>query len=129
LRDQVDTAVQLVQAIYDRESPKRSNADVQRLIIEALCAASFYDGRGYYFIDTMKGQFVLLPTAPHLEGATNLDNRDDQGHFIMLGLIDAACLPVGEGYSRYRWYMLDNPKLMADKLAYVRLGALRPTAG
>ena len=120
LRDQVDTALQMVQAIYDRESPKRSKAEVQRLIIEALRPARFYDGRGYYFIDTMQGQFVLLPTAPQLEGSTNLDNRDDQGHYIMRGLIDAAKLPAGEGYSRYRWYMPDDPKKMADKLAYVR---------
>ncbi len=120
LRDQVDTALQMVQAIYDRESPKRSKAEVQRLIIEALRSARFYDGRGYYFIDTLQGQFVLLPTAPHLEGSTNLDNRDDQGHYIMRGLIDAAKLPAGEGYSRYRWYMPDDPKKMADKLAYVR---------
>ena len=120
LRDQVDTALQMVQAIYDRESPKRSKAEVQRLIIEALRPARFYDGRGYYFIDTVQGQFVLLPTAPQLEGSTNLDNRDDQGHYIMRGLIDAAKLPAGEGYSRYRWYMPDDPKKMADKLAYVR---------
>jgi diguanylate cyclase (GGDEF)-like protein/PAS domain S-box-containing protein len=120
LREQVDTALQMVQAIYDRESPKRSKAEVQRLIIEALRPARFYDGRGYYFIDTLQGQFVLLPTAPKLEGSTNLDNRDDQGQFIMRGLIEAAHLPTGEGYSRYRWYRPDNPKIMADKLAYVR---------
>ncbi len=120
LRDQVDTALQLVQAIYDREFPRRRKAEVQRLIIEALRPARFYDGRGYYFIDTMQGQFVLLPTAPELEGSTNLDNRDDQGHYIMRGLIDAAKEPAGEGFSRYRWYMPDNPKMMTDKLAYVR---------
>jgi diguanylate cyclase (GGDEF)-like protein/PAS domain S-box-containing protein len=120
LRDQVDSAMQTVQAIYDHESSKRSSAEVQHLILEALRPARFFEGRGYFFIDTMQGKFVLLPTAPQFEGRTNLDNRDDQGHFIMRGLIDAAHLPSGEGFSRYRWYMPDNPKLMADKLAYVR---------
>ncbi|WP_300084309.1 EAL domain-containing protein [Rhodoferax sp.] len=120
LREQVDVAMQVAQAIYDRESPLKSTTEVKRLIIEALRQVRFYDGRGYYFIDDFKGQFILLPTAPQLEGRTNLDNRDDNGHFIMRGLIAAAQTTEGAGYSRYRWYMPDQPQVMADKLAYVR---------
>ena len=117
---QVDTAFQIAQSIYDKESPKRPAAEVKHLIIEALRPVRFYEGRGYYFIDDMAGQFILLPTAPQLEGKTILDNQDDTGHFIMRGLIEAAGKPDGEGFSRYRWYMPDNPKQMSDKLAYVR---------
>ena len=117
---QVDMAFQIAQSIYDHESPKRPAAEVKRLIIEALRPVRFYEGRGYYFIDDMAGQFILLPTAPQLEGKTILDNRDDTGHFIMRGLIEAAGKPDGEGFSRYRWYLPDDPEIMADKLAYVR---------
>jgi diguanylate cyclase (GGDEF)-like protein/PAS domain S-box-containing protein len=120
LREQVDTAMQVAQAIYERESPSQSPEKVKRLIADALRQVRFYDGRGYYFIDNMQGQFILLPTAPQLEGKTNLDNQDDRGHYIMRGLIDAARQPNGQGYSRYRWYSPDSPKEMADKLAYVR---------
>ena len=120
IREQVDTAMQVAQAIYTRESPRRPAAEVKRLIIEALRPVRFYEGRGYYFIDDMQGQFILLPTAPKLEGTTNLDNRDDQGHYIMRGLIEAARKPDGQGFSRYRWYSPDSPKQMTDKLAYVR---------
>ena len=120
LREQVDTAMQVAHAIYTQESPKRSPNEVKHLIKEALRQARFYDDRGYYFIDDMQGQFILLPTAPHLEGTTKLDNRDDKGHYIMRGLIEAARLPEGQGFSSYRWYMPDNPKMMSDKLAYVR---------
>ena len=120
LVQQVDTAYQIAQAIYDKESPRRPVADVKRLISEALRPVRFYEGRGYYFIDDMAGQFILLPTAPQLEGKTLLDNQDDTGHFIMRGLIEAAGKPDGEGFSRYRWYMPDDPKKMSDKLAYVR---------
>ncbi len=120
LREYVDTAWQIAQAIHARESGKRSPAEVQRMVIEALRPVRFYDGRGYYFIDDMQGKFILLPTAPQLEGKTILDNQDDRGHFIMRGLIDAARKPVGEGYTSYRWYTPDNPKVMDDKLAYVR---------
>ena len=120
IRDQVDTAMQIAQSIYQRESRSKPADEVQRSIIEALRHARFYEGRGYYFIDDLNGQFILLPTAPQLEGKTNLNNQDDQGHFIMRGLIEAALKPDGEGYSSYRWYTPDNPKIMDDKLAYVR---------
>lgn len=120
LVQQVDTAFQIAQAIYDRESPRRPAADVKRLIVEALRPVRFYEGRGYYFIDDMSGQFILLPTAPQFEGKTVLDNRDDTGHFIMRGLIEAAGSTEDAGFSRYRWYLPDDPKKMADKLAYVR---------
>ena len=120
LKEEVDIAMQIAQGIYDRESPRRPAAEVKKLIVEALRPARFYEGRGYYFIDDMNGQFILLPTAPQLEGQTKLDNQDDTGHYIMRGLIEAARKPEGEGYSRYRWYKPDDPRVMADKLAYVR---------
>ncbi len=120
LKEEVDIAMQIAQGIYDRESPRRPAAEVKKLIVEALRPARFYEGRGYYFIDDMNGQFILLPTAPQLEGQTKLDNQDDTGHYIMRGLIEAARKPEGEGYSRYRWYKPEEPKVMADKLAYVR---------
>jgi PAS domain S-box-containing protein len=120
LIDQVDSVLQIVEAIHARESPHRTAAEVKRLIVETLRPARFFEGRGYYFIDDMQGQFILLPTAPQFEGKTILDNRDDTGHFIMRGLIEAARKPQGEGFSRYRWYSPDNPKLMSEKLAYVR---------
>jgi len=123
LRDQVDTAMQIAESIYKREIALHPAAEVRKKIVEALRYVRFYEGRGYYFIDDLNGQFILLPTAPKLEGQTKLDNQDDQGHYIMRGLIDAAKMPVGEGYSRYRWYAPDNPAKMADKLAYVRLFA------
>ena len=120
LVDQVDSVFQVVEAIHARESVRQPPAEVRRLIVEALRPVRFFEGRGYYFIDDMQGQFILLPTAPQFEGKTILDNRDDTGHYIMRGLIEAARKPMGEGFSRYRWYSPDNPKVMSDKLAYVR---------
>jgi PAS domain S-box-containing protein len=120
LVDQVDSVIQVVEAIHAVESARRPPAEVKRMIVEALRPVRFFDGRGYYFIDDMQGQFILLPTAPQFEGKTILDNRDDTGHYIMRGLIEAAGKPRGEGFSRYRWYSPDNPREMSDKLAYVR---------
>ncbi|MBN9342135.1 MAG: cache domain-containing protein, partial [Comamonadaceae bacterium] len=118
--EQVDAAMQIAQAIHDREAPHRPPAQVQKLITEALRPARFFDGRGYFFIDDMQGRFVLLPTAPQYEGRAGIDNRDDAGNYIMRGLINAAYLPQGKGFFRYRWYRPDTPQAMGDKVAYVR---------
>jgi signal transduction histidine kinase len=117
---QVDNAYQIAETIHSRESVRRPAAEVREMIVETLRPVRFYDGRGYFFIDDMNGQFILLPTSPQLEGKTLLDNQDDTGHFIMRGLIAAARLPRGEGFSRYRWYAPENQTVMADKLSYVR---------
>ena len=120
LVEKVDLALQLAESIHARESARLPAAEVKRQIVEALRPLRFFDGRGYYFVDDMQGRFILLPTAPQYEGQLAPDNRDDTGHPIMQGLIEAARKPQGQGFSRYRWYRPDAPDTMADKLAYVR---------
>jgi PAS domain S-box-containing protein len=120
LMDQVDAAYGVAQGIYERERGRRPDSEIQRLIVAALRPARFFDGRGYVFIDDMQGHIRLLPPNPELEGKLQLDNRDDRGRPIMGSLIEAARQPRGEGWARYRWYMLENPREMSDKLSYVR---------
>lgn len=120
IKQQLESAYQIANAIYARESGRRPAGEVRKLIVETLRPVRFYDGRGYFFIDDIKGNVVLLPTSPQLEGKNILDNQDDTGNFIMQGLIAAAKQPSGEGFSRYRWYPRSNPGQMADKLSYVR---------
>ena len=121
IREQVDQVFQMADAIYRREKGRRPEAEIKRLIVEALRPMRFYQGRGYFFIDDLAGNCVLLPTAPHLEGNSFTDNRDDTGHYVMRGLIEATNNPARSGYSRYRWYPPDSARAMADKIAYVRL--------
>lgn len=125
LKDQskvfVDQAVTVAEAIYEQSKGKLPDAEIKKLIQESLREVRFFDGRGYLFIDDLDGMCILLPTAPHLEGSSLLDNRDDTGHYIMRGLIDAVKNPQQFGFSRYRWYPPGNSNFMEDKIAYVRL--------
>ncbi len=120
LVEQVDAAYAVAQTIYERESPHRPEAEVRSLIVEALRHIRFFDGRGYIFIDSMQGEFILLPTAPEMEGRPGINNRDDTGAYIMQGLINAAYLPQGQSFFHYRWYHPAHPERMAKKTAYVR---------
>ena len=60
---QVDQAWAVAQSIQARSD----NAEQAAVLIrEALRDVRFFNGRGYYFIDDLEGQCVLLPTAPDL---------------------------------------------------------------
>ncbi len=120
LVDQVDAAYGVAQGIHQRESGRRPEAETQRLILEALRSSRFFEGRGYVFVDDMQGYIRMLPPNPEHEGKFNLYNQDDTGQPVMGSLIEAARKPRGEGWARYRWYTLENPREMADKLSYVR---------
>ncbi|MBV8679837.1 MAG: EAL domain-containing protein [Aquitalea sp.] len=119
LKEQVDQAYHVAEGIWQREHGRLPEERVQGLIVEALRPLRFFDGRGYFFIDTMTGRCVLLPTAPEREGSSLLDNRDDHGRYIMKSLIESVSNPALKGFTAYRWY-LPGTRMMAEKIAYSR---------
>lgn len=119
LREQVDQAYDMASAIYRQNHTNLGREATARLITEALRPLRFFDGRGYFFIDTLQGQCVLLPTSPGLEGKSLLDNRDDKGTFIMRELIRSVDNPEARGYASYRWFR-PGEKVMSEKITYSR---------
>lgn len=120
LRERVDEAVDIATAVHAQAQGRMPPQAVRALVREALRTPRFFDGRGYYFIDGMDGDCVLLPTVPHLEGTSLLDNRDDAGRYIMRELIRAVSGPGDAGYVRYSWYSPGISDRMDDKIAYAR---------
>jgi hypothetical protein len=100
LKEKVAMAMQTAQGIYTREHGRRPEAEVKRLIIEALRPQRFFEGRGYFFIDDSEGRCILLPTAPAREGSSLWNNQDDTGHYIMRGLLEAARSGSEGGFSQ-----------------------------
>ncbi len=119
-RSQVEQAISVAWSLYNQNKGGMPEPELRNLIIETLREIRFFGGRGYLFVDDMEGNCVLLPTAPHLEGKSLIDNQDDTGHYIMRGLIDAVSNPEGRGFSKYRWYPPGSNAFMMDKLAYVQ---------
>ena len=118
---QVDHALQIADALYQREKGRRTEREIRQLIVEALRPLRFFGGSGYFFIDDLAGNCVLLPINPEREGQSLLDNRDVDGRYIMRDLLAAADNPQRRGFARYRWYAPDSPETMAEKIAYVRV--------
>lgn len=120
VRQRVDEAADMAQAVYDQAVGKVGDQELRRMIRESLRPQRFFQGRGYYFIDDMNGNCVLLPTATRLEGTSLIDNRDDAGRYIMRELIRAVSNSERAGYVRYSWYPPGNSTQMDDKVAYAR---------
>jgi signal transduction histidine kinase len=120
ITDQVDQAHTLATALYTQGQGRIGESEMKRLIIEALRPLRFFNGKGYYFVDDMDGLCLLLPINTKLEGTSLLNNRDDVGTYIMRALIEAAKMPVGQGFARYRWHAPGSGTRMLEKISYVR---------
>lgn len=121
IRERVDEAVAIASSIHQQAQGKVSPAMLRTLVREGLRTPRFFDGRGYYFIDDLDGNCILLPTAPEREGTSLMENRDDTGRYIMRELIRAAQQPGGSGFVRYRWFAPHSAERMEEKIAYVRM--------
>ena len=120
-RMQTRYALTLMNSLYQRYHLQLADKEMKQMLVEALRDIRFFDGRGYFFIDKMDGTAVLLPTAPHLEGKSLLENQDDTGHFIMRGLIDSVSNEQRAGFSFYRWYAPGDDRQMRQKIAYAEV--------
>ncbi len=120
LVEQVDSAVQLADAIHRQESPRRPPAEVKRMIVEALRPVRFFRGGGYYFIGQMDGRFVLHPLSSQFEGQNIGELEDDTGNRFVRRMVAEAGAGRQDGFVHYRWYIPGDQKQISDKLSYVR---------
>ena len=119
IQQRVEHAYSIASSLYQSNRGRLPDGQIKSMIVEALRPLRFFDGRGYYFVDTQDGLCVLLPTAPQLEGSSLWDNRDPNGHYIMRGLVEATQNIQQAGFSQYHWYP-PGEKVMRAKIAYVR---------
>jgi signal transduction histidine kinase len=120
LAEHVDSGYAVMGSIYRAGKDVLPEDKLKAMVRDSLRDARFFEGRGYFFIDGMDGEVVLMPLHPAREGDMLLDNRDDQGTYIMRGLIDTAAQVGGKGYFTYRWFSPQDKNTMDEKVAYVR---------
>ncbi|MBP2298267.1 bifunctional diguanylate cyclase/phosphodiesterase [Azospirillum picis] len=119
LRERVDDAYGIAYGIYQRGKDILPEASVQQAIKETLRPLRFAAGRGYYFIQNLNSDSVLMPIDPSVEGRSPYPHNP-QGYAVVSALLRAAQGPTQRGFARYRWRMPDDPLQMVEKLAFVR---------
>ncbi|WP_421865515.1 bifunctional diguanylate cyclase/phosphodiesterase [Motiliproteus sp.] len=102
IRERILEAYGIAETIYQRNWDK-PEAEVTRLITEALRSIRFNDGRGYFFIYKTTGENVMHPLLPQMEGTSKWDLQDVRGSYIVREM-GAKVKAMGEAY--YHWWFV-----------------------
>ncbi len=122
LREYVINAYNVADGIYKKCKKRHcSDSEIKSIIRNALKDYRFFNGKGYIFIDSVKGPVILNPLFPHLEGKELWNWRDVRGKFIHREFENVVLYsPNNEGFVSYYWY-LPHLKKVEKKIAFVKL--------
>jgi len=107
VKNEVENAWAVANSIYlFCKSRGCSRKDMVSLIKRALSKVQFLDGKGYVFIDSVKGNVILNPIYPQFEGKNVWNWRDLKGTYVHRKFEEVALYsPSGGGYVSYYWYL------------------------
>jgi len=120
LKKRVDEAYIIANNIYLENKQFKTKYEIQKMIIDALSKIRFFNGRGYFFLNTNKGEGILFNGISHLENKPNLlDLKDSNGKYIMQSQIKIV-QEKGAGFTNHLFNKL-NQTSKSQKLTYVRM--------
>jgi diguanylate cyclase (GGDEF)-like protein len=116
IKSRVYQAHNIATTIYAANKDK-SEAQVTKLITDALKSIRFNQGRGYYFIYKTNGFNIMHPTLPNFEGTDKSALKDERGNYI---LRDIAKLVTAEdeGYTRWWFVKPQNKDQEFEKIGF-----------
>jgi len=122
VREEVENAWSIANALY-LYCKKRgcSKRETEKLIKRVLRNYRFFHGKGYIFIDSVKGNVILNPFFPELEGKNLWNWKDARGRHVHREFERVALYsPENQGFVEYMWYRPDT-KEAEKKIAFVKL--------
>ncbi|PKH08231.1 histidine kinase [Moritella sp. Urea-trap-13] len=116
IKARVYQAHAIATSIYEQNKDK-SEAQVTKLISDALRSVRFNQGRGYYFIYKTNGMNVMHPTMPTFEGTSKWDFQDVRGNYVARNM---GQLVKNKGESFYRWWFVkpQNKQQEFEKIGF-----------
>lgn len=102
IKHRIYQAHNIATTIY-QQNKHLSEAEVTKLITDALRSIRFNEGRGYFFIYKTTGNNVMHPVVPSMEGTSKWDLQDTRGNYIVR---DMGQLVKQEGEGFYRWWFV-----------------------
>lgn len=107
--------------LYQKNKGKNKNSEeIQSCIKEALRAVRFNNGNGYFFIISLKGDYILYPPASQREGVNIYQGRN-QDVIELVRKMSQIVQGQGEGFIKYQWPKpdADETKLF-EKITFVK---------
>ncbi len=120
VQQRTEEAHQIAQYIYEQNKDSLTLAEIGQLIHDALYAASWNDGEGYYFAEDMAGVERVNRNNPELEGQSILNLQDGNGKYLVKEILDVARSEEKEGFCTYYWNRLKYPGKLVPKISYVK---------
>ncbi len=106
--------------IYETNKDSASLETIKKLVHDALFAATWDGGRGYYFAEDMVGFERINRNNPELEGTNLIDLKDGGGNLFVLDILETARSKPGEGFVSYNWNRPEKPGDQTPKISYVK---------
>ncbi len=117
-RSEVQTAVTLLQGIYERQQKGELSLEQAKKMGASLLMTLKYGSDGYVAAFTAEGISVAHPN-PKIIGTNRYDNQDKKGNYMVRDFIKAASNPEG-GYTVY-WYPKEGGSEPLPKRSYTLL--------
>jgi len=120
VKQRVYEASAIAENIYQRNKGKKTNSEIQQMIIETLRVIRFENGSGYYFITTLAGKQILFADKPELEGKSLLNGQDVGSRFVVQDMVEIA-RQSEEGFYEYYWSKPGTTGRNHKKISYIKL--------
>ncbi|ABK97682.1 methyl-accepting chemotaxis protein [Pelobacter propionicus] len=114
-RSEVDTAVSMLQAVYERQQKGELSPEQARKLGADLLRELRYGKEGYFWADTTEGINVVLLGKPS-EGTSRIDLQDKKGTYMIRELIEKGKQPGG-GFTDY-WFPKQGETAPSPKRGY-----------
>lgn len=120
VRARVIEAYAIAENIYEQNKNVKTEAELKKIIIDAIRPIRYDQGRGYYFINGYDGVPKMVADTPELEGQNLLDTHNSRGQYVVRDLINIV-KSKGEGFYTYFWTKPGNEGDNFQKVSFVKL--------
>jgi len=119
LRSRVEEAIAIANNIYSVNKDKLSDAEITRLITDALRPIRFNEGKCNFFIIAFDRTIIMTPPSRELEGGTLGSFKDKNGEYLYQHIEDAV-RENHEGFFVWDWYHLADKSIKRDKIGFIK---------
>lgn len=118
-RQRVDQAYATVFELYETFHGKLAQETIQEMILASLKGVRFDNGHGYYFVNSVNGDLLLLAGRPDLQGKHYSAIESDSERGVVEKII-ALARDQGEGAFEYQCTIPGQKGESYPKIAYVK---------
>jgi len=120
VKERTEEAFNTALYIYEQNKNEKSRLEITRLIHDALFAASWDGGKGYYFVIDKTGTAKVNRNNSQFESENISDLQDDNGNFIMQQILTSIQSEDQEGFCTYYWKRPGTPETFEPKISFVK---------